>query len=346
MGYSFADFVNDPATAHLIYISLVTLPLCFIVTGLRLIASQRSTRKLGWDDAFAVLALIGFFGYAICPFIVIGLAGDLDEEGLAILSAKVSYIGAPFFYVNQLFSRGSLFILYYRIFWVDQTFVRWIYTLATIHVCWFITFLFLLLFLCTPISKWWDIYDVQPGHCIDGNTFLVPEEMINSSLDIAMMILSVGAVQKLITRKHMKTKLAFIFVVGGLSGVIGFVKIGIVYGTANDNGQENNTNAFWDILQMATSMWCACAPMYKVLLPLGSALGSVWIRLKSVISNHGGDSRSSVRMSDFRISIQGGSSRDKKGEDGNEATGTPARWSRLAEDSRKGYKASNQTHNL
>lgn len=109
--------------------------------------------------------------------------------------------------------------------------MRWIYALATIHVCWFIIFLFLLLFLCTPISEWWDIYDIQPGHCIDGNAFLVPEETINSSLDIAMMILSVGAVQKLITREHMKTKLAFIFVVGGLSGVIGFVKIGIVYGT-------------------------------------------------------------------------------------------------------------------
>ncbi|KAF1993193.1 hypothetical protein P154DRAFT_590436 [Amniculicola lignicola CBS 123094] len=340
MGYSFGDFLLDPATARVIYISLATLPLRVIVTGLRLAASQRSTRKLGWDDAFAVLALVGFVGYAICPFIVIDRAGDLDEEGLAILSAKVSYAGAPFFYVNQLFSRGSLFILYYRIFWVDQTFVRWIYTLATIHVCWFITFLFMLLFLCTPISKWWDIYGVQPGHCIDGNAFLVPEETINSSLDIAMIILSVGAVQKLITRKHMRTKLAFIFIAGGLSGVIGFIKIGIVYGIANDNGrktpfpkyrtrrnnnasptEENNMNAFWDILQMTTSIWCACAPMYKVLLPLGPVLGSVWIRLKSVISKHGRGSQSSVKLSDFRIN--GDSSGDKKGDSGSDMTRAP-----------------------
>jgi hypothetical protein len=36
----------------------------------------------------------------------------------------------------------------------------------------------------------------------------------------------------------MKLKMAFIFTVGGLSGMIGFVKIGIVYGTSNTNGRK------------------------------------------------------------------------------------------------------------
>lgn len=42
------------------------------------------------------------------------------------------------------------------------------------------------------------------------------------------------------------------------------------------SSEENDTNAFWDILQMATSIFCACGPMYKTLLPLQS----VWSRLK------------------------------------------------------------------
>lgn len=116
--------------------------------------------------------------------------------------------------------------------------------IACIHVCWFITFLFMVLFLCTPVSKWWDIYDIQPGHCLDGNAFLVAEETINSSLDFATIALTVAVVQKLQTKNYIKTKLSLIFLIGGLSGVIGFVKIGIVYAAANTNGRK----------------WCAVFP--------------------------------------------------------------------------------------
>ncbi|KAI0808882.1 hypothetical protein GGR55DRAFT_651289 [Xylaria sp. FL0064] len=96
-----------------------------------------------------------------------------------------------------------------------------------------------------------------------------------------MVGLTVAMVFKLQTREHIKRKLAFIFTVGGLSGVIGFVKIGIIYSTPNDNGQENNANVFWDILQMATSIFCACAPMYKTIAPIQG----VWARLKWSVSS-------------------------------------------------------------
>lgn len=123
-------------------------------------------------------------------------------------------------------------------FWSDRTFVRWVYILATIHVCWFITFFFFLLFLCTPVSKWWDVAGTQPGYCVDGNAVLVPEETINSTINFALVALTVVVIRKLKITKHLRIKLAFVFVVGGLSGVIGFVKIGMVYGAANNNGRE------------------------------------------------------------------------------------------------------------
>jgi hypothetical protein len=110
--------------------------------------------------------------------------------------------------------------------------------LAVIHVCWFITFFFMVLFLCNPVSKWWDVDGTEPGWCIDGNTFLVAAETINSSLDFAMIALAVAMLKKLQTKAYLKTKLAFIFLVGGFSGVIGFVKIGIVFYAANTNGRE------------------------------------------------------------------------------------------------------------
>jgi hypothetical protein len=134
--------------------------------------------------------------------------------------------------------KASLFVVYHRMFWSDRIFVRWVYILATIHVCWFITFFFFVLFLCTPISKWWDVTGTQPGYCIDNNAYLVPAETSNALIDFALFALTVVMIKKLKIKKYLRIKLAIVFVVGGLAGVIGFVKIGLVYRAANDDGRE------------------------------------------------------------------------------------------------------------
>ncbi|KAI1185666.1 hypothetical protein F5B17DRAFT_406888 [Nemania serpens] len=277
MDQSFGDIIASPGLGPVIIISIVTIPLTAIATILRLVATKRSGRKLAWDDLFAVLALVGHLGYTVTPAAAIGQdTTNLTDEQLSRHIAMLAYIATPFFYVNQLFAKASLFVVYYRIFWSDIVFVRWIYALAAVHVAWFITFFFLVLFLCNPISKWWDVTGTQPGTCIDGNAFLVSEESINSSIDLLMVGLTIAMVLKLQTREHIKRKLAFVFAVGGLSGIIGIIKIGIIYSTPNSNGQENDANAFWDILQMTTSIFCACAPMYKTIVPIQG----VWARLK------------------------------------------------------------------
>lgn len=69
MGYTFSDLLADSSTAQIVIISIITIPLCLIATGLRLLATKRSSRKFGWDDAFSIFALIGFLVYACAPFI-------------------------------------------------------------------------------------------------------------------------------------------------------------------------------------------------------------------------------------------------------------------------------------
>ncbi|KAI1318719.1 hypothetical protein F5Y16DRAFT_116315 [Xylariaceae sp. FL0255] len=238
MGYTFADIIAEPGIGQIVILSLVTTPLTILATALRLIATKRSGRKFSWDDLFAVLALVGHLGYTVTPVGAIPGAANFTTMQGAVLTIKLSYITTPFFYVNQLFAKASLFVLYYRIFWSDIVFVRWIYVLAAIYIAWFITFFFLVLFLCKPISKWWDVTGTQPGYCIDGNAFLVSEETINSSIDLAIVGLTVAMVLRLQTHEFVKRKLAFIFSIGGLSGVISFIKIGIAYTTSDDNGRQ------------------------------------------------------------------------------------------------------------
>lgn len=68
MGVTFEDALSDPAEGPIVIISIITVPLSILVTVLRLVATKRAGRKLAWDDAFAVLALLGFLVYACAPF--------------------------------------------------------------------------------------------------------------------------------------------------------------------------------------------------------------------------------------------------------------------------------------
>lgn len=82
------------------------------------------------------------------------------------------------------------------------------------------------------------------------------------------------------------------------------------------SSEENDTNAFWDILQMATSIFCACGPMYKTLLPLQSFWSQIKISIRSWASrtrfyrsvpSHKTDSAESSKRQRSRHENDGGS---------------------------------------
>lgn len=157
----------------------------------------------------------------------------------------MAYAAAPFFEINQFFAKASLLILYYRIFSVDRTFVVCTFILAAIQLAWFIAVFFSLIFMCVPVSKWWDVLDSEDGWCLNDAALLAAEESINSCLDFAMMALAIFMVRRLQLKSHMKRKLACVFVAGGLSGILGFVKIVEVYAIPDENGSKNELLENW-----------------------------------------------------------------------------------------------------
>lgn len=58
---------------------------------------------------------------------------------------------------------------------------------------------------------------------------LTATETINSLIDFAMAIFAVFALRGLQTTRSTKWKLAIVFVLAGMAGVIGFVKIGLAF---------------------------------------------------------------------------------------------------------------------
>jgi hypothetical protein len=81
--------------------------------------------------------------------------------------------------------------------------------------------------------------------------------------------------------------------------------------------EENDDIGFWDILQMATSIFCACGPMYKSMLPSQP----LWARSK-IPSITSGASRKSHYMSAASDKTESAESSKRQGSDGSNISGT------------------------
>ncbi|KAF7865956.1 hypothetical protein EAF04_006120 [Stromatinia cepivora] len=131
--------------------------------------------------------------------------------------------------------------------------------------------------------QWW-----APGKCIPFSTILVSLEPPNSLIDFALVILALSMIRSLRIKTKAKWKLRFLFGLGSLAGIFGFVKIGMSYNS--DQAFVSAALGLWAVVQSVVGIVCCCAPVYKPLFP-GQGY---WSRLNSKVINYtfGGFQRS------------------------------------------------------
>jgi len=190
-------------------------------------------------------------------------AQDITEkEYVQIL--KAAYVALPQFCIQQMFAKLSLLFLYYRLFYVNPVFVRWLYAIGGIQIAWTIATYLLHWFSCRPVKKYW--YAATPGWCINEKEFLAAGETPNCLVDFALVGLAIWTVHSLKMRTSIKIKLSFIFMLGGLAGILGFVKIGQGFAPPS-NPDVEILDPIWALIQMTASVVCCCAPIYQPLFP-------------------------------------------------------------------------------
>ncbi|KAH6652388.1 hypothetical protein BKA67DRAFT_661130 [Truncatella angustata] len=273
---------NDPIEGALFVLILVCTPIVVLVTTLRVVTSLKNHRTLSTEDYLAVLASLINLAYNALEMWTITVMNGVPVLSITKLPyptlvkiLKVGYFIDFMFPLNQTFSKLSLLLLYYRIFSINKTFSTMVFVVAAIQTCWGISMFFARVFACTPIYHFWD--RLAPGTCISGNGLLVGPEIVNSLLDFVMVGMAIWIVQKLNMSTKYKRKLSILFALGCITGIIGFVKIGVAYDSIGNNGID----AVWDVLQMCASNICCCIPIYKVLLPKTNVLKSLGSKLFS-----------------------------------------------------------------
>ncbi|KAI1375297.1 hypothetical protein F4677DRAFT_446380 [Hypoxylon crocopeplum] len=276
---------NVGVLGALFVLSIVTTPIAILTIALRFVSTSRSGRKFGREDWLAFAATVVHVIYCALTLASKGRNVWVLTMDEALIVGKLAYATAPLFVFNQLFAKFSILFLYIRIFGVNRTY-RWcIWGISAVHIGYCISTLYIYFFSCRPISKAWDT--LAPGYCLDYLATVTGCETVNSGVDLALVALALWMIQELRMDRTTKLRLSLIFALGGFAGVVGFVKIGESY---RGDPTINFLTGAWTIAQMAVSIICCCAPVYKPILPtegfgrlLSTMAGYTWSRVSRSI---------------------------------------------------------------
>ncbi|KAK3317502.1 hypothetical protein B0T19DRAFT_293229 [Cercophora scortea] len=243
---------------------IVAIPICVVSVLLRFMSTMRTGQRYWLENVFAFLALLCFLAYVGCDmWILLTLNGrSLFEMATLPLDTiikcfKVGYVMNIQTPLNQTFAKLSLLVLYHRLFYISTWFVRSIYVIGVVQICWCISMVCVRLFQCHPIDAFWN--PLLQTQCLDGQVILAVGEPINSLVDFIMVGMAIWMVHKLKVARADKIRVMFLFALGGFAGIIGIVNVTDSYGSVG-NSSRNST---WYIAQMGASVVCCCAPLWK-----------------------------------------------------------------------------------
>jgi len=262
---TFRVFENSDQGATFV-VTLITLPICVLVTVLRFAVIIRSRRQIAVEDWLALGALFPYLAWSVYGLV---LVVDVENGTKAIFDMSefdpkvwrdtiiTGYVLQILFGPQQTLAKLSLLTFYHRVFSINKTFLRLSYVVGTIQITYCISWIFTSIFMCNPPRKTWEPW--IDGTCLDLSIVLAVCESVNSVIDFIMIGMAIYIVRELKTTRANKFKLGTLFAFGGLTGLLGFVRIGMAYGTVGDSDHV----LVYMILQMASGIICCCVPIYR-----------------------------------------------------------------------------------
>ncbi|KAK3322704.1 hypothetical protein B0H66DRAFT_602136 [Apodospora peruviana] len=254
--------------------------------------------KLGADDWVVLPALIFSLGN-VANILYGAIKADLgqhmplDGEGFAVngpkLTAlnKMTYVTPILGSVGLGCSRWSVLLLYNRIFGAGR-FRYAVYVLSALNIGWIVSFVFVFIFRCFPISEVWTSQQGQRKHCIgiESNYGYAV-----SSVILDLMVLSMP--WPMIWRMHMdlKTKLATtgIFMLGaivtaaGIGKIYAFYTVGALIAKNHDLTYDEAPLFYWTVPELCLAVVCACLPILRPIVH-GLTPSSVFSSIRGLVS--------------------------------------------------------------
>lgn len=165
-------------------------------------------------------------------------------------SLKPFWISIWVYYLALTFTKISILIQYYRLLVYRKTQIA-IWIASGIVAAYGIVTVFDSIFLCTPVSRFWD--KSQSGHCLNETAVWYTNAGLNIIIDIGIVILPMPAVRSLSLPKRQRIGLMALFALGGFVCVVSIVRLSTLYkiATSKDITWDNPPAATWSEFR-----WC------------------------------------------------------------------------------------------
>ncbi|KAK4894142.1 hypothetical protein LTR27_007508 [Elasticomyces elasticus] len=269
----------DPVTrgnASLV-VNAIFITLVILAVALRFYCRfSAGALRFGWDDTMIALATL--CTVAMTTVVILAnehygwdrhlwdiQAGDIQKANIIAFVAKLVFTLAA------TFTRLSLCAFYYRL--VKDSGIVWfrwvVHATVAFTVAIGVAFVFLTIFLCTPVPYYWQYPPQTAGHCLDEGLATLAAGILNIVNDLLAALVPIPLVMRL--RMPMRQRI-------GVSVLFGLGFIVIVAGSVRTYYIWKGLMATWDETWYAYPLWiaaaveidvgviCACAPALKTLL--------------------------------------------------------------------------------
>ncbi|KAJ5116082.1 hypothetical protein N7456_000430 [Penicillium angulare] len=257
----------DDITWHIYVGTISTIVPATLVVILRLAARHVSRAGLWWDDHTIVVALILNWAMAALRWAQI-LLHYYGADSHSLPPEKVQGFGKLFiavqliYFLNAVFTKASLLLLYHRIFGVVQGF-RWVLWISGfIVIAYWLANTLVTIFQCWPISKLWN--PNYEGHCINIGAFGRWSGVANVIIDIVILCLPYPMAWRLQTTLRQKMILTGIFLLGTFVCIISILRVtSFDYRNLGDGTYKNIEPATWSSIEQSVGIICACLPTLR-----------------------------------------------------------------------------------
>ncbi|KAF2466313.1 uncharacterized protein BDR25DRAFT_377414 [Lindgomyces ingoldianus] len=190
-------------------------------------------------------------------------------------------------------SRAAVLLLYTRIFFAQTHFILISRLLQVMNGAWGVSFLFIYIFQCWPISQQWTKSHGMRKHCVESGTTLWCAIAVSSVIiDSAILVLPWPYVFRLRLPKREKWGVVGIFMLGGLvlAAAIGktwtFFNVGDLIERDHQITYNESTLMYWSIPETCLAVVCACLPTLRGLFE-DFSLRSVMEGMRSSLKSRG-----------------------------------------------------------
>ncbi|KAF1835918.1 hypothetical protein BDW02DRAFT_264401 [Decorospora gaudefroyi] len=242
---------------------VITIPLCIV----RFYTKRYILRNTGWDDYTIIASTLLALGYSILISIQTtnGLGNHMWDVPTHKFNAfmKIGGTGGPIFYhLSALLFKVSLCAFYLR-FALSRSLRTAVHAVAVITVIYSLLAAFPFVWVCQPMSKYWNLSS-PTGSCIDLDAFFLSIACINAATDLALLVLPLFIIKDLRLPARKKAGVAALLMTGSIVCVVSLIRLEtVVHGmltAATDVTWVLATNFTWLVVEMWLGIICTCLP--------------------------------------------------------------------------------------